>query len=271
MNPPTASELDLPLVRRVEAHAVSAWPPAVQERTPHGWVLRATPGLRRGRSNHALTPCRELSAGELEDGIARTRAFAHRHGIRPGIQVSPAGLHGQALETLGRHGWAQRTPVVVLGVDVSRVAGSVRSPDLPLRVERSASPAWLETWARCDPGCDVGAHACSVFPRLEGQASFVRWGAGAVGVAVPGDGLVGLFCLAVAPEWRRRGIGTALVRSMLGPRVLSSDAEHDAGPVELAYLQVEESNHGAIALYERLGFRPLYRYVHCVAPAAVAS
>ncbi|WP_322494172.1 GNAT family N-acetyltransferase [Chloroflexus sp.] len=56
--------------------------------------------------------------------------------------------------------------------------------------------------------------------------------------------------VAVATEWRRRGIARALLQR----------AEDDARARSLAYLglYVRESNHGARALYERLGFQPLY-------------
>jgi ribosomal protein S18 acetylase RimI-like enzyme len=151
---------DIPaeLVCRLEEHAVDAWPATVTSRTADGWVLRATPGLDQGRSNHALTPCRELGAAEVPKAIASVEAFA----------------------------------------------------------------------------------------RLDDAA---------VGIAVDHDDLVGLFCLAVDPTRRRSGLGTALVRALLAGAAAST-----------AYLQVEEDNAPAVALYERLGFSEAYRYCHRVAP-----
>ena len=118
-----------------------------------------------------------------------------------------------------------------------------------------ATPEWLAAWARCEPGRDVEAHARTVFPRLAGRATFARLEDVAVGIAVEEDGIAGLFCLAVDPERRRSGLGTAMVRSLL--------AGATAGT---AYLQVEESNAPAIALYARLGFTEAYRYRHRIAP-----
>jgi ribosomal protein S18 acetylase RimI-like enzyme len=46
-----------------------------------------------------------------------------------------------------------------------------------------------------------------------------------------------------------------MVRSLLAEAVAST-----------AYLQVEENNTRAVALYERLGFAEAYRYCHRVAP-----
>jgi N-acetylglutamate synthase len=242
------------LVCRVEAHAVDAWPATVTERVDGGWVLRATPGLDRGRSNHALPPCRPLWSEEIPAALGRVEAFAARHGIPVGIQVSPLSLHGALQRELDRRGWGKRWPVLVLA---ARRSTDVWSCSAASAVERfdHATPEWLSTWARCEPGRDVEAHARTVFPLLAGRATFARIGELAVGLAVDHDGLVGLFCLAVDPDRRRSGLGTALVRALL--------AEAEANT---AYLQVEESNAPGIALYSRLGFTEAYRYCHRVVP-----
>lgn len=244
------------LVCRLEAHAVEAWPATVSERVDGGWVLRATPGLDRGRSNHALPPCRPLWAGEIEGAIERVESFARRHGIGTGIQVSPLSMHGALEGELDRRGWERRWPVLVLAASRSPDVWSEPDLDLSLRREDRATPEWLAAWARCEPGRDVEAHARTVFPRLAGRATFARLDDdAAVGIAVEGDDLVGLFCLAVDPARRRSGLGTGLVRALLA-----------GTQARVAYLQVEESNAPAVALYGRLGFTEAYRYCHRIAP-----
>lgn len=250
-SPSTPAEL----VCQLEEHAVQAWPATITERVDGGWVLRATPGLDRGRSNHALTPCRPLSAEEIPAGIESVEAFAGRHGIRVGIQVSPVSLHGQLMGELDRREWASQWPVLVLAASRDEALWSEREPTSTLERADHATPEWLATWARCEPGRDVESHARTVFRELAGRAMFARLGEAAVGIAVDHDDLVGLFCLAVDPARRRSGLGTAMVRALL--------AGAQAGT---AYLQVEEDNRPAVGLYERLGFVEAYRYCHRVAP-----
>jgi N-acetylglutamate synthase len=249
---------DIPaeLVCRLEEHAVDAWPATVTSRTADGWVLRATPGLDRGRSNHALTPCRELGAAEVPKAIASVEAFARQQGIRAGIQVSPVSLHGPLMGELDRRGWGRRWPVLVLAAGRDDATWAEPS-ELMSSLERAdrATPEWLAAWARSEPGRDVEAHVRTVFGDLAGRATFARLDDAAVGIAVDHDDLVGLFCLAVDPARRRSGLGTALVRALLAGAAAST-----------AYLQVEEDNAPAVALYERLGFSEAYRYCHRVAP-----
>jgi ribosomal protein S18 acetylase RimI-like enzyme len=243
-----AIQADLGLICRLEAHAVQAWPATVTERAGDGWLLRATPELDRGRSNHALTPCRSLEDAEIPGAIALVEAFARRHGIAAGIQVSPLSLHGALMAELDRRGWGTRWPVLVL---VAAREERVWSGGPQLEVSDRATGEWLAAWARCEPGRDVEAHARTVLRLLAGRARFARLDDLAVGIAVEGDGLVGLFCVAVDPSHRRAGLGTAIVRGLLA-----------GSPARAGYLQVEESNAPAVGLYARLGFVEAYRYCH---------
>lgn len=248
---------ELELVARIEAHTVEAWPAEIVESTRDGWVLRATPGLpARGRSNHALTPLRRLARSEYDDALARISEFAAQHGVDAGVHVSPIDIHIPLLDELAVRGWNIHQSALVMTAETKSVAADA-APEFQLEVTDTATPEWVAAWAHCDPRSDVDEHVQHVFPGMSGIGRFVRNGQRAAGISVELDGIVGLFCLAVAPECRRQGLGKALVRAML--------AQYDA---PLAYLQVFSENAAGLALYNSLGFREEYRYCHAVAPNA---
>jgi N-acetylglutamate synthase len=244
-------------VARIESHSLRAWPATVTETTADGWVLRATPGLSgRGRSNHALAPPRPLDRSEYDFALKRVAAFAAGQGIDCGIQVSPLEIHVPLLDELSARGWNIQQAVVVMTGETQEVAASAES-SFELSVSDSATPEWVEAWAHCDGRADVQEHLDTVFPAMAGVARFAHAGKRAVGISVELDGIVGLFCIAVAPEERRRGLGKKLVQTML--------AGHHG---QLTYLQVFSENAGGVALYQSLGFHEEYRYCHCVLPGS---
>jgi GNAT superfamily N-acetyltransferase len=255
---------DVPFSCRLDAHAALAWPAVIQERTGAGWLLRATPELDRGRLNNALPPCRTLEAGEIAPALAEVERFAARHAIRAGVQVSPIRVHDRLLAELARRGWSIEPEVIVLGggegerssggeCDAGGRPGAI--PEV-LVTAGEATPEWLAAWARCEPGRDSAAHARTVLRLLRGRATFARFGDEAVGISVESDGLVGLFSIAVDPQLRRTGLGTATTRALM---------RRAAGSIP--YIQVEGENAAALAMYRRLGFEEAYRYRHCRAPA----
>jgi ribosomal protein S18 acetylase RimI-like enzyme len=206
-----------------------------------------------------LTPARQIAPDAYEGALARIAEFARQHGIACGVQVSPLDIHAPLMDELAARGWEIQQPVLVLTADTERVAADA-DPGLPLQVTDTATPEWVAAWGRCDQRSDVEDHVQSVFPRMAGTARFARFGDRATGITVELDGIVGLFCVAVAPDARGQGLGKALVRAML--------AQHDA---PLTYLQVFGDNAAGLALYKSLGFNGEYRYRHCYVTGAAGA
>jgi ribosomal protein S18 acetylase RimI-like enzyme len=244
------------LVARLEAHAVHAWPATFTEQTYDGWILRATPGLDRGRSNHALPPPREIGTRELGSALERIGRFSQRHGTNVGIQVSPLHLLSRLQSELDALEWGALWPTLVMTAPGGRyVRPATRGAPIPLTTSTHASRDWLTAWQRCDGREDIEGHETSVFRILRGHATFAQIEDEAVAVAVPGDGLVGLFSIAVAPERRRGGLGRIITSELIAQ-----------WPDAIPYVQVEQSNVAAIAMYEQLGFTEAYRYCHRLPP-----
>lgn len=74
----------------------------------------------------------------------------------------------------------------------------------------------------------------------------------ACGLGVLDGSAIGLFDIVTGESFRRRGLGTVLVKS-----ILSWGVEHGA---QSGYLQVIAANQTAIRLYEKVGFSESYQY-----------
>jgi ribosomal protein S18 acetylase RimI-like enzyme len=60
------------------------------------------------------------------------------------------------------------------------------------------------------------------------------------------------------PDHRRKGLARRLLAALLA-------AAREAGALT-AWLQVKAANHGALRLYEGMGFAPAYRYLYLRRP-----
>jgi GNAT superfamily N-acetyltransferase len=74
----------------------------------------------------------------------------------------------------------------------------------------------------------------------------------AIGRAVAERGFAGVFGMATLPEARGQGLGTEVLAALAGWA-----AGHGATRL---YLQVDDDNAGAVRLYRRAGFEPVYAY-----------
>ena len=126
--------------------------------------------------------------------------------------------------------------------------------DAPCRI-RSAAPAdapalvGIERRAFSDPWSETSFREALSSPWTFGLVAETSRGVAGylIGRDVAGSGEV--LNLAVAPEWRRRGIGSALLRAGIGALRRRK--------VDEVFLEVRESNRSAQALYLSHGFRPV--------------
>jgi ribosomal protein S18 acetylase RimI-like enzyme len=94
-----------------------------------------------------------------------------------------------------------------------------------------------------------------VFARLDVGGAPAAIGA----CAVEGD-WAGVFAMRTDPAHRRLGLARRVLGTLL--------AEASAAGARRAWLQVEDGNPGAIALYRGAGFAEAYRYRYWARPAA---
>ena len=227
---------------------------ASEVRDLDGWLLHADQGWT-GRANSVLplvTPRRPLPELLAEAG----RFYAER-GLPLWIQL-PLPARGLLDAELAGRCWTVERPAIVL---TAPVAGPVAGTAEPVALDPVPSAAWLAGYHF--DGRPLPAHAVQLLTRHDQIrfASLSRDGS-VVGVArgTVDEGWLGVTAVEVAPDHRRSGVATALMQAL-------QDWGHRQGATA-CYLQVDESNSGALAFYQRLGFIPHHRYHYRVAPAA---
>ncbi len=220
-----------------------------------GWLLRVSPGkARRARSVNAHFG----STLPLEQKIRHCENVYEARGLpvlfRMTPFVHPAGLG----DALAARGYAAFDPTHVQVVRLDRPPDPREAPDCD--VACPPAEAFADAVAMLQDA--TPAQRDAYFERMSNtpqatRALVARHGERIVGVGtvMVEEGVAGVFSMATAPDMRGRGVAGAILS-----RLLSWAWEKGAAH---AYLQVEATNHPALAVYRRFGFRTAYTYHYC--------
>lgn len=248
----TDASFDPYLLWRTEEAGLNATVVA-RQRFVDGWLLRLSQGkARRTRCITALFPGR-MTLSERLAASQRIYAEARLPMILRLTPFSlPSGLDAEldalqwrrvdetrvmlleGLPTMAPPGVFQGLSVERVGLEafariVGEMRGSTSTQQLAHAERLLQTPVQLEAWVA----------------RKQGQVM-------TCGHIAIDRALVGLYDVFVEPSARGRGMAQQLCRVLLQrAQVLGA---------EVAYLQVEVDNTPAVATYDRLGFRPAYRY-----------
>ncbi|MET8349891.1 GNAT family N-acetyltransferase [Micromonospora sp. NPDC005206] len=244
----------------LERAADEAWPAPTRGRLGD-WLLRAADGWT-GRANSALPigdPDRTLPAAV--DAVERWYAEQGR----PALINTPLPLAAPVGAELDTRGWGSRPPTLVQTaplplVDLDPGAGSAAA-GADVDLVAAPSTAWLAIAAGRKGGLpDAARHVLTAVDQVRFAHVYVDGTLVAIGRGtVTGQGRwLGLSLIEVLPEARRQGLARTVIAAL-------ADWGGSAGATH-AFLQVEQHNTAAVALYRRLGFTTHHTYLTRVAP-----
>jgi N-acetylglutamate synthase len=245
-SPPAAAAAE---IRALEEVGYRLWvAPEVEEHD--GWRLRAGGGMT-GRAN-SVFPNRE-GALPLAGRIEHVEEWYAARGLAARFQLTRASLPPGLADALAGRGYR-----------IGQAPSSVQVAPLPPlvadeSVELLDAPddRWVELWA-AGRGFDDLDLSRALLTGGADPAAFARLSGAAIGRAVACDGWLGITSMLTVPAARRRGLGRAIVSSLV-----AWGAAHGC---TRGLLQVERANVPARALYESLGFRERYEYSYAVSP-----
>ena len=251
--PPAAAVVALELA------ANDAWPAPTQARLG-SWILRAADNWT-GRANSALAvgdPDRTLEAA-----IDAVEQWYRAHGQRALINA-PMPLAASVNAALDARGWTARPLTLVQTASFARLLTSLPAHGGLPPVELADTPGddWYAMVAEHKGTLPPAATRILTAPP-EVVFAQVRDTDGALlavgrGAVTGPDRWLGVSLLQTAPHARRRGLAQHVLRGLTHWAAQRGAAR--------AYLQVEERNTGAVALYGRVGFGTHHTYLTREAP-----
>lgn len=237
----------------LETCCIRAWP-AKHSAEINGWRAFATAGKSwRVNSTWPLA----WSGGDLSEAIAAAERFAEQHAIRPAFKLADGAIEPPHLaEALAQRGYTPFMPTLVM----TRTLGSVPPADRPVTLDDEPTDSFWTPLRLAAPSLEDFAERADIVMRTKAPRAFAIARLGhqpaAIGFGDVTDGALGLYLMRTAPNARRQGLARDIVRQLCSWGVGQG--------ATLAYLQVEESNEAAIALYANDGFETAYRYTYWV-------
>jgi ribosomal protein S18 acetylase RimI-like enzyme len=235
----------LPL--RVEEASLNAWP-ATSQLVLDGWLIRLAQGFtKRANSVVPLYP----GSTDITEKVRFCENLYARERLKTIFRITSIDDHQGLDACLAARGYRRQDPTEVLAKDLALQS----HPGPPL--QQQPLRAWLDTYARLTRlPPELGHLHQAILRNIPLPCCHAIVGCPddpvACGLGVLEQDLVGLFDVVTRADARRAGHGEALVSGLL--------AWASGEGARTAYLQVAADNAPALALYHKLGFRPLYRY-----------
>ena len=245
-----------PRIRQYEAAGFRAWP-AASVQYDGTWMVRLTAShsAKRLNSINSLDPA---DATGVELRLARAAQRFRAYGRPLTLRVTPL-TPPQLIAYCDTKGWSRIGASLIMDAPISRMPLETVVNQLPMRdIGRFVDAAIATGSVMAANRAGLSEIIGSVEPA---KGLFVREIAGkpqSALVCVQDGLLAGLFEVATALEFRRKGNARALLLAALKWAA--------AKGAQKAWLQVEEANTAALELYSKLGFTPFYRYHYRVAP-----
>lgn len=234
--------------RDIDIATIKTWPAAVTEERD-GWFFLASGGVT-GRVN-AAWPL-DWRGGDIERAITDAEDWFKARNLPPRFKLTDGAFAPEHLpELLLQRGYEWVMPTLVMTAEVQAVEALSA-----VQLYETLPPAFdtvIRETSKDDAEYDERLSIAQRAPQPAAFAVIEREGrAVAIGMCATAGDLAGVFLMRTAPEARRQGLARQILRALL--------AKCATWDVRTAFLQVDDHNAAAIALYESEGFSKCTTY-----------
>jgi GNAT superfamily N-acetyltransferase len=239
----------------IERATLAAVPPQVLE-VVQGWLV----GLDDGTVSRARSAAPLAHRAPAAASVAAVEARYARAGLPALFRLPQVPAFDATRTLLQARGYAPSRPTWLQMARLHEVPVAA-APQVALAP--SADAGWEQVFLGEGFDAADGASRLAILRRAQGSLfASVREGdrTVAVGAACFHGGWCGVHAMRTLPAYRRRGLARAIVATL-------ASAARERGFTQ-AFLQVEQSNTAAQALYTRLGFTTAWGYAYWSVPSA---
>lgn len=251
----------------IEELTLNTWP-AEQSVLLEGWVMRAAAGYtKRANSVSPLYgPEGQHTGLDVKYKILLAEQYYEAAGLNPVFKITPFIQPANLDEILAEQGYDIVEPSSVRLLALQELPAVTGQYNVQIREELTED--WLTSFAGMSrlsaANRDTLRRMLSSSCLKKGYALLLKEGIpAACGLGVIQYGYVGLYDVYTAPEFRRQGLAEELLLSLL-------HWAKDQG-VAQSFLQVVQANRGASALYDKLGYKEIYKYWYRVKSGGTKS
>lgn len=238
-------------VEQLEFLCMDDWR-AKESVTYWGWHCR----VRDGQSLRAncIMPLEWDGAGRTAaEEIQRCAGWMRSRGVRPVFKLADGCVHPPDLPAaLAQAGYAPRHETLVMTRSLEWLA----APETEVRLSAKPSDAFFGIMEAAAVSPEDHAERRAIVNTMIDQTvfavAFLDGAPAAIGLCRHSGYYAGVYLMRTAPHARRRGMARDVLRA------LCAWARWHAA--QCAFLQVEEENEAAVALYANDGFELAYRY-----------
>lgn len=237
------------LIRRLEEISMNSWP-SLKSEIYDGWVLRYSNGYTK-RANSVI-PLYQSSLPVIEKiELCKEKYLS----VKLPLIFKITELNRDLEDVLDNYNFKKVDISIVRMININNIQHQI---DNDIIISNKLNDEWTDAYFQFSNLQEKEKQLTSIemLNRIPGSLITCLLKKNkkvlGVGLGIINSNYIGLFDIIVGEHYRRKGYGKDIVLSLL--------AEAKCRKINTAYLQVVENNIAANSLYEKIGFKDVYRY-----------